>query len=162
MSLVWSVADDASVIHRLIEASDKGAAERSGTTAPARRMESTRGLVSKGFVHLGVLDGRPAVTVTVGDVPPFDPDETGMPPAAAPRYMQRLAVEPDVPDKLLGFHAVRHAIAVATAAGADVLRSEANPDLEDVLRMLTALGFERFRTNEEGPARRTYMQRALT
>ena len=160
MSLVWSVADDADVIHRLIEASDRRAAERSGTTPPARRTASTRGLVSKGFVHLGVLDGRPAVTVTVSDNPPFDPGESGLPSADEPRYMQRLAVDPDVPDKLLGFHAVRHAIEVATAAGADVLRSEANPDLEDVLRMLTALGFARFATHE-GPARRTYLQREL-
>lgn len=161
MSLTWTVADDASVIHELIEASDRRAARSSGTKPPTRRPASTEWLVTRGFTHLGRLDGRAAVTVTVSDVPPYDPEETDLPPATDPRYMQRLAVHPDAADPLLGFHAVRHAIAVATAAGADVLRAEANPDIADVLRMLTTLGFVRFGTDDSGPARRTYLQRDL-
>jgi hypothetical protein len=162
VNLVWKVADEPATVHRLIEASDLRASKRTGKAPPQRRMESTQGLVASGFVHLGLLDGRPAVTVTVGDVPPFDLAESGLPPAADPRYMQRLAVDPDVPGTfLLGFHAGRHAIAVATAAGADALRAETNPDYGDVVRMLTALGFEPYRTDDSGPRRRIFLQRPI-
>ncbi len=67
--------------------------------------------------------------------------------------MQRLAVAPpDYPDGLVGFHAVRHAVQLAAAAGADALRAEANPDLSAVLTMLTAVGFRRYRTHNSGRA----------
>lgn len=161
-ALAWEQATDGAEVHRIIQASDRRAAERSGTPAPARRLASTEGLVGRGFVRLGRLDGRAVVTVTVGDTPPYDLAGTGLPPAVAPRYMQRLAVDPAATVPLVGLRAVRHAVAVATAAGGDALRAEANPDLADVLRMLLAAGFTRYGTDVAGPAPRTYLQRDLS
>ncbi len=162
MNLVWRVADDPATVHRIIEASDRRAAQRTGKEPPQRRIESTQGLVAGGLVHLGLLNGRPAVTVTVGGNPPFDVAASGLPPADDPRYMQRLAVDPEVDGALLlGFHAGRHAIAVAGAAGADALRAETNPDYDDVVRMLAALGFQPYRTDDSGPRRRIFLQRPI-
>ncbi|EID79780.1 MULTISPECIES: hypothetical protein [Rhodococcus] len=161
MALVWRTADDVVMVHRLIEASDRRAAALTGTTAPPRRQESTQRLVAAGQVQLGLVAGQPVVTVTVGPVPSFDPAEAGMPEADEPWYMQRLAVAPDYPDGLVGFHAVRHAVQLAAAAGADALRAEANPDLSAVLTMLTAVGFRRYRTHNSGRAPRTYLQLVL-
>ncbi|MFI5907243.1 hypothetical protein [Dactylosporangium sp. NPDC051541] len=162
MNLVWRVADDPAVVHRIIEASDRRASQRSGKEPPKRRIESTRALVAAGLVHVGHLNARPSVTVTVGETAPFDVAESGLPAAEHPRYMQRLAVDPDADGALLlGFHAGRHAVAVATAAGADALRAETNPDYNDVVRMLAALGFEPYRTDDSGPQRRIYLQRPI-
>lgn len=161
MILDWQIADDPQVIHHLIETSDQRAATISGTTSPKRQLEATRWLVSNGLVHVGLSSGHAAATVTVNPTPPFDLELADLPHAGAPLYMQRLAVDPDAPDKLLGLQAIRYAIKIATAAGADALRAEANPDLTNVLRMLTSTGFDRFRTDESGAARRTFLQRAL-
>jgi hypothetical protein len=97
----------------------------------------------------------------VGPFASFDPAEGSLPETLNPWYMQRLAVTPQSPDPLTGFHAVRHAVETARAAGADALRAQANPDLAMVLRMLTVLGFVRYGTDESGPLRRTYLQMPL-
>jgi hypothetical protein len=159
--LIWRAADNPDVVHRLIEASDRSAAARARIGVPKRSLETTRRLVSAGFVHLGLLGGEPVVTVTVGPVASFNPAETSLPEAPNPWYMQRLAVVPESPDPLAGFHAVRHALQCARAAGAGALRAEANPDLVAVLRMLTAVGFTRYGTDESGPLRRTFLQLSL-
>lgn len=161
MTLQWAIATDEGIVHALIEASDRAAAERSGGIAPRRRRESTRYLVSRGVVHLGTAEAVPVVTVTVGPDPSFSPEQLPLPPAERPWCMQRLAVHPRCPEPLAGVQAVRYAIEVASAAGADALRAEANPDLADVLRVLTALGFTRYHTDDSAPAPRTYLQLAL-
>jgi GNAT superfamily N-acetyltransferase len=161
MSLVWRVADDPDVVHRLIEASDQQAAARTGTVAPLRRRESTRLLVEARVVRIGLLDRDPVVTVTVGPFPSFDPAEGNLPEAPDPWYMLRLAVAPESQDFLAGFHAVRHAVETARAGGAGALRAEANPDLAAVLQMLTVVGFVRYGTDESRPLRRTFLQMPL-
>lgn len=157
----WQLADDDALVHGLVELSDRRAAERSSSAPPTRNPASTHWLVSQGFVHVGWLRGRAVATITVRDTPPFDLARTGLPTAERPRYMQRLAVDPDASDPLLGLRAVRRAITVASEDGADALRAEANPELVDVLRLLTAAGFSRFGTDVSGALPRTYLQRAL-
>ncbi len=160
--MLWRIAADDAAVHSLIEASDRAAAQRSGTPAPARRLSSTRALVAGRLVHVGTVDGVPVATVTVGPVPSFDASaEPLLPSAARPWYMQRLAVHPRCPDPLAGARAVRQAIRTAADGGADVLRAEANPDLPDVLRLLTALGFVRYGTVDTPAPRRTRLQRPV-
>ncbi|MER5521323.1 hypothetical protein [Streptomyces sp. NPDC002763] len=161
MELTWHVAQDPLTVHRLVEESDRAAALRSGTPAPRRRPESTRALVERRLVHFGMRDGVPVVTVTVGPTPSFDTREAGLPEAAHPWYMQRLALATGSPDPLLGVRAVRHATTLATTAGSDALRAEANPDIPDVLGMLATLGFIRHGTVTAGALRRTFLQLAL-
>lgn len=156
----WDTARDARTVHALVEESDRAAALRTGTAAPVRRPEATRRLVDLGVVRLGRVDGVAVVTVTVGPVPSFDPDGSALPRAELPWYMQRLAVRPGCPDPLAGVRAVRHAVELASAAGADALRAEANPDLPDVLTLLTALGFTRHNTLD-GTPRRTRLHHCL-
>lgn len=161
MSLHWVVAADVDEVHRLLEASDRHAAASTGTEPPSRRRTSTVALVTAECVYVGHARGRPVVTVTVGQISSFDAERAGLPAARNPWYMQRLAMDPATPDKLAGFAAVRHAVSVARAGGADVLRAEANPDLTAVLRMLTAVGFRRYGTDEGGGPPRTYLQLSL-
>lgn len=162
MTLQWGTADDPDVVHAIIEHSDRAAAERTGTAAPRRRIETSRRLVAARAVRLGTWDGRAVATVAVAPIPSFDPAEAGLPDLADAWYMQRLAVVPDAPDPLIGFHAVRHAVETARSGRASVLRAEANPDLDTVLRMLGAVGFVRIRTADaDGPLRRTFLQLPL-
>jgi ribosomal protein S18 acetylase RimI-like enzyme len=157
MTLYWHTARDAQTVHALVEESDRAAALRTGTPAPHRRTAATRHLVEQGSVRLGTVDGFPVATVTVGAMPSFDADAGRLPYSRTPWYMQRLAVRPGFPDPFLGLRAIRHAIERATAAGADALRAEANPDLSDVLALLTTLGFVRHATMDTAP-RRTWLQ----
>ena len=164
MSTDWQLAapgPDEQAVHALVTASDQAAAARSGTQPPVRRRASTAYLVGAGAVHLARIDGVPVATVTAGPRPSFDPDAAGVPDAARPWYMQRLAVHPDCPDRLAGAQAVRRAIAAARAHGADALRAEANPELSDVLALLTLHGFVRYRTDATGATPRTFLQLAL-
>ncbi|MEU6259174.1 hypothetical protein [Streptomyces sp. NPDC047043] len=157
MTLYWQTARDAQTVQSLVEESDRAAALRTGTPAPRRRTAATRHLVKQGSVRLGTVDGVPVATVTVGATPSFDAAVGGLSYARVAWYMQRLAVRPGIADPFLGLHAVRHAIECATAAGADALRAEANPDLSDVLALLTTLGFVRHATADTVP-RRTWLQ----
>lgn len=157
----WTRASDPEVVHALIEESDRRAAARSGSTLPRRNPASTRRLVEAGAVWLALADEVAVATVTVSPLPSFDPADAGLVPAERPWYMQRLALGAASVDPLLGLRAVRHAVEVARAGGADTLRAEANPDLADVLHVLTRSGFTRGSTDRTGAAPRTYLQRAL-
>jgi ribosomal protein S18 acetylase RimI-like enzyme len=161
VTLRWMIATDAAAVHELIEASDRKAAESTGTKPPIRHLESSDRLVRKGFVHIGIQGHRLSVTVTIGPEPSFAVDQDVLPTAASPWYMQRLAISPDSRDSLIGVQAVRHVISFAATHGADALRAEANPDLSRVLRMLTMLGFTRHATDLSGPLPRTYMHLML-
>ena len=53
MTVRWSIGTDVLQVHALIEASDRAAAARSGTAAPARRTSSTEALVRARAVRIG-------------------------------------------------------------------------------------------------------------
>jgi len=78
--------------------------------------------------------------------------------------MTRLAVEPQwlLQGPLIGARCVRKAIEIASSAGADAIRAEANPDLGDVRTLLDLFGFEQYgAANSAGGFRRVYLQKSL-
>jgi L-amino acid N-acyltransferase YncA len=63
---------------------------------------------------------------------------------------------------LIGVQCVRRAVDVAREIGAEVLRSEANPDLAATRQLLGQLGFEQVGpVEEEGGVRRVALQKSL-
>ena len=160
----WAVATEPAEVHELLCASDGYQAERTGTPAPARRIASTEWLVRSGAVHVLRQDGRAVAMFTLTEDPPFDPADVPFPSADAPRYLQRLAVHPDLAARgsLAGARCVRRALELAAAAGADALRCEANPDLAATHELLVSLGFEQAGDALEAEgARRVYLQRRI-
>lgn len=160
----WAVATDPAEAHELLCASDSYQAERTGTPAPARRIASTERLVRAGATHMLRQGGRAVAMFTLTTDPPFDAAEVPFPFAATPRYLQRLAVHPDLTARgsLAGARCVRQALELAAAAGADVLRCEANPDLVATRELLASLGFEQVgEVLETGGARRVHLQRRI-
>lgn len=160
----WSLADDPDEVHLLLLASDRHSAERYGLPLPRRNRETTKSLVRDGRVHV-LREGAETVAMfTLTWQPPYPLTQTGFPERRRPAYLQRLAVRPDRlrAGSLAGVQCVARAVETATAAGADALRSEVNPDLEAVLRLLLALGFVRHgQPPADGPLRRVYLQRDL-
>lgn len=161
----WAVAVDVDEVHDLLCACDLRQAVESGTPVPARRFETTKRRVESGAVHVLTEDGVAIATFTLTDEAPFPPDPGRFPEPAKPMYLQRLAVRPDLlaSGAVVGVQCVRKAIELASAAGADALRCEANPDLVGTFTLLTTLGFR-----QQGPvyfshtdAKRTYLQRDL-
>ncbi|WP_068874054.1 MULTISPECIES: N-acetyltransferase [unclassified Phenylobacterium] len=162
MTGAWELARDAVEVHELLLASD--VASDTGAGPPQRSLVGTRRRVEAGSVHLLRMDGKPAAMVTLTRDPPFDLALTDYAPSAAAVYMQRLAVHPALrlEHPYLGARAVRRALDVARAAGADVIRAEANPDLARVLGMLLAHGFVPVGAPRAGPERpRVYLEKAL-
>lgn len=159
----WEIASSADEVHNLLLASDAAAATAE-LPAPRRNPEATRALVQAGRVHLLRKDGRAAAMFTLTTEPPFALEVAGYPMAEKALYLQRLAVDPDTAamEPLAGLRALRMAIQTATDAGADVLRSEANPDLGRVFVMLSGHGFVPHRSilGDDG-RRRVYLQKAL-
>jgi len=120
--------------------------------------------VRSGSVHLLRHEGRPAAMFTLTWEPPFDASATTFPPARKPIYMGRLAVAPEwlANGSLVGVRCVRRAIEIAEQAGADALRSEANPDLARVRALLDALGFEECAAFQSADGRRAvHLQKTL-
>jgi hypothetical protein len=109
--------------------------------APARRLAPTRRRVFASAVHLLRVEGEPVAMFTLTWEPAFDTGLDVFPPARLAAYMSRLAVAPGH-DALTGARCVRRA--AAAEAGADVLRSEANPDLRASDALLRMHGFEPF------------------
>lgn len=156
--IVWRIADDPGVVHRLVLDSDQAAAHRSYTAVPNRRWSSTEFLVDGGYVWLGSYEGRPVVTITVGPIAPFDPQRPAFPAAYRPWYIQRLAVGQECSDPLAGFRAARHAVGVASGSGADALRAQAN-SLLPAYAMLLLVGFVRYPCDDADDA--AYLQLPL-
>lgn len=159
----WEIAADADEVHALLCASDAAQATPEAP-APQRRMERTRRRVESDAVHLLRLDGAAAAMLTLTPEPPFGDDLGPFPPLRRPAYLSRLAVEPVVlrREPLVGARCVRRAIDLATAEGADGMRSEANPDFVRVLRLLTFAGFEQQGPiRSDGRRRRVGLQRPL-
>jgi len=147
----WEVAGNAAEVHALLEASDL--AHRENGPVPQRNWTATQKLVESGCVHLLRCQGSPAAMFTITESPPFDTRGAGFEPARTPRYLQRLAVDPVLVGRLGPFpamSAIRKLMEVASRQGADAVRSEANPDIVQVVRLLTAMGF-RERARSVGP-----------
>jgi hypothetical protein len=160
----WAVATEPAEVHELLCASDRYQAERTGTPAPARRIASTEWLVRSGATHVLRQDGRAVAMFTLTTEPPFNATEVPFPFAAAPRYLQRLAVHPDLAagGSLAGARCVRRALELAAAAGADALRCEANPDLAATHELLVSLGFQQAgEVLEAEGVRRVYLQHRI-
>lgn len=163
-SSLWRVATDAEAVHELLLASDAHHAAANGLPTPNRRIESSRRLVAAGAVQILCTDAAPTAMFTLTEEPPFGRDLSIFPAARCPLYLQRLAVEPRTRTAapLLGVRALRRAVELAAARGADALRAEANPDLPAVVRLLTTFGFVQY-----GPVqatsvlRRIYLQKDL-
>lgn len=143
-SSTWTVADDPEEVHELLRESDAAQAMPEAPV-PVRSMETTRRRVADGSVHGLRLDGELAAMITVTWEPPSAGAASAYSPARKPAYISRLAVRPQFLEQqpLAGASCIRRAIEVCASGGADVLRSEANPDLEAVMRLLRMLGFER-------------------
>ncbi|WP_338597087.1 GNAT family N-acetyltransferase [Saccharopolyspora sp. SCSIO 74807] len=141
MAEAWETAQDPAAVHALLCTSDRHQAQRYGSAAPDRRVESTRRKVAAGMVRVLSFDGVPVGMFTLGAEPTFDLAEAELPPARSPLYLSRLAVSPEVLSRGVGMRCVRKAIELARAAGADVLRSEANPELTGTYELLGELGF---------------------
>ncbi|GAA3728715.1 hypothetical protein GCM10022225_07600 [Plantactinospora mayteni] len=160
----WSLADDPDEVHALLLASDRHWAAGSGLPPPRRDRQATEVAVREGRVHVVREATETVAMFTLAWQPPYPLTPTGFPDRRRPAYLRRLAVRPDrlAAGSLVGVQCVKRAIEVATAAGGDALRSEANPDLVAVLRLLLALGFVRYgEPPADGPLRRIYLQREL-
>ncbi|WP_229402109.1 GNAT family N-acetyltransferase [Micromonospora okii] len=158
----WEVATDASEAHALLCASDGHQAARYGMTAPVRSLDTTARRVRAGSVHLLRHGAEAAASFTLSPEPPHGMDLSVYPPAASPVYLQRLAVAPAHEGSIVGLRCLRRAVELAHERGADVLRCEANPDLQATRRMLDALGFTQHGpTLAENGVRRVHLQKIV-
>jgi hypothetical protein len=163
---IWEVAADADVVHDLLCASDRYQAERFHSPVPQRNPATTASRVRDGLVHLLRVGGAAAAMFTLTRTPAFDEPPGVFPAAANPAYLSRLAVRPDLvaASSLAGPLCLRRAMALARERGADVLRAEANPDIESTVECMTLLGFRRCATSSGGTSgpRRVHLYRTLT
>jgi hypothetical protein len=160
----WTIAADAAEVHTLLLASDVHQASRYDLPIPARRLATTARRVAAGEVHVLRHGDEPAAMFTLSDQPPFDEAAAGFPRARRPVYLQRLAVRPSVLriQPLAGAQCLRRAVETAERAGFDVLRSEANPDLDATWTMLLRFGFEpQGEHHRDGAVCRAYLQKTL-
>lgn len=163
VSWSWEVAADAGLVHELLCACDRHTAVPAAP-APVRNLETTERRVREGAVHLLRHAGEPVATFTLTWSPPFTADPSVFPPARKPAYLGRLAVQPAWLERgtLAGVQCLRRAAEVARAGGADVLRSEANPDLRAVRALLDMFGFvEHGAAQDPDGRRRVYLQQVL-
>lgn len=162
-TITWELARNADEVHALLVASDEYAATKHELPAPTRNMSSTTYLVDSGYVHAGRRDGALIGMFTLTPHPPRGAIDPGFPSARDPRYLQRFAIRPDHLGKgsVVGAQCLRTALEVATAAGADVLRAETNPDLTAITGFLQAFGFVQYGAIVEGVMRRVYLEKRL-
>jgi GNAT superfamily N-acetyltransferase len=153
----WTVGGDVGELHALLCACDAQQAADSGTPAPRRDIRTMERRIGDRNVHVLRLDGTAVGMVTLTWTPPFDLDAADYPPAERPAYMGRLAVHPEWLGRgsLVGARCIRKAVQVASCARADVVRSEANPDLTATRTLLELLGFRQHgdtKREARGPA----------
>lgn len=157
------MAAEAGMVHALICACDLYTAT-ADAPPPVRSFETTERRVRNGSVHLLRHGGEPVATFTLTWDPSFKADLSIFPVATKPAYLGRLAVSTTWLDRgsIAGAQCLRRAIEVASRDGADVLRSEANPDLRSVRILLDLFGFvEHARAQDPDGRRRVYLQRPL-
>ncbi|MGA4878022.1 hypothetical protein [Streptomyces lydicamycinicus] len=164
-TMTWEVAADAGEVHDLLCASDRYQGERFHSPVPQRNPATTESRVRDGLVHLLRVGGAAAAMFTLTRTPAFAEPPGVFPAAANPAYLSRLAVRPDLvaAASLAGPLCLRRAMALARERGADMLRAEANPDIESTVECMTLLGFRRCTTSSggaDGP-RRVHLYRSL-
>lgn len=159
---LWTVATGAEAVHALLEASDRRSAA-GPEEIPHRSATRTAHLVASGAVQLLSIGGRAAAMITLVNEPPFDPEGILFSDVERPLYMQRLAVDEWAVVRfgaLPGIATLRRALEVGRQRGADALRSEINPDLIAVRRMLLSFGFREV-GQREGRLMRAYVEYRL-
>ncbi|MBB4688777.1 hypothetical protein [Amycolatopsis jiangsuensis] len=161
----WEVATDADEVHTLLRASDRHQGDRFGSPVPARNPATTESRVRAGVVQVLRHSDRLAAMFTLTWQPPFEEPAGVFPFARTPAYLSRLAVRPDLvtAGSLAGLQCLRRAVGLALEQGADVLRAEANPDLESTVDTMVLLGFSRCdgEFGGDGTPRRVYLQHRL-
>ena len=162
-STSWEIAGDAEEVHALLLRCDAYQATATSTPVPARNRATTQRRVESGQVHLLRHDGRAVGAVTVSADPPFElPAFMAATPTA--RYVSRLSVDPKelARGSLVGVQCLRRAVEVAARDRAEVLRSQANPDLRSTWQLLSLLGFEqRGPVSDAGYARHAFLEKRL-
>jgi len=159
----WEIAADPDEVHALLCECDAYTAT-ARAPAPTRSFATTRRFVEESAVQVLRCGGDAIAMFTLTFAPPFSEDFSVYPPVRKPAYITRLAVDPAWLSRgtLVGARCVRAACDLAVRAGADVLRSEANPDLQAVRALLEAFGFEQYGpVFDDGTRRRVYMQKKL-
>lgn len=159
----WETSSDAAEVHALLCACDAYQATPCAA-APLRNPVTTERRVAEGAVQVLRHDGRAVATFTLSWDAPFSAPPGTFPSATKPAHLGRLAVLPEWLERgaLLGVRCVRRALDLARQAGADVVRSEANPDLSRVVAMLRQLGFEEHgAAQSQDGRRRVYLQKRL-
>ncbi|AHH99058.1 GNAT family N-acetyltransferase [Kutzneria albida] len=141
----WEVASNPDEVHELLCTSDRFQAGRFDSPVPTRNPATTAKRVAAGVVHLLRVHDQAAAMFTLTWEPAFEEPSGVFPAARRPAYLGRLAVRPDLAGtgSLAGAQCVRRALSLAREQGADMIRAEANPDLEATVDMLVVLGFTR-------------------
>ena len=163
LSWAWEVARDVEEVHALLCASDAYSATHE-VPAPLRNKATTEHRVWTGSVHLLRFDVEAVGMFTLTWDPPFEQDLSVFPPAKHPIYIGRLAVKPEWQSRgsIVGAQCLRKAAELAIAAGADVIRSEANPDLKRTRKLLDLFGFIEYgRVLSDDGRNRVYLQKNL-
>lgn len=159
----WESAHDVAEIHALVCASDAHVATPEAL-APERSLLSTEWLIGQGATQVLRCAGRAAASFNLLWTPTFDERHATFPPCAKPAYLARLAVDPAWIGRgpLIAAQCIRRAIELASAGGADVLRSETNPDLIKTRKLLGSFGFvEHGGLVDADGRRRVYLQLSL-
>lgn len=163
MNWSWEIGSDAEEIHELLCASDRYSATPDAP-APQRKLATTEARIRSGGVHVLRKGSEAVAAFTLTWEQPFTQDISIFPSAHKAAYISRLAVRPEQlsEGEMLGMRCLRKAVELAETAGADALRSEANPDLLGVFTLLRKHGFEEhFRTRDADGTRRAYLQKNL-
>lgn len=163
MPWVWEVSTNVEEVHTLLCACDAYTATREAL-APVRNIETTRLRVRQGSVHVVRFGAEAVAMFTLTWDAPFAEGSVIFPPARKPAYIGRLAIKPEwqVRSSIVGAQCLRKSVELAESAGADALRSEANPDLTRVRTLLHLFGFKEYgRTQSEDGRRRIYLQKTL-
>ena len=158
----WSVASDSTVVHALIKASDRRSATEFAP-APHRNVARTSHLVAAGAVQLLDIDGRPAATITLVEMAPFELKGIPFDKVERPVYMQRFSVDDWAIMRFGALPAIatlRRAREIAGQMGGEALRCEINPDIVTVRTLLSSFGFHEVGKRSGHPAR-AYMQHSL-
>jgi len=159
----WEVSGNVEEVHALLCACDAYTATPEAP-APSRNVETTRRRVQAGSVNVLRLGSEAVAMFTLTWDAPFTVDPSVYPSAQKPAYIGRLAVKPELMKKgsFIGARCLRKAIELAVSAGADAIRSEANPDLTRVRALLDLLGFKEYgQAQSEGGRRRVYLQKTI-
>ena len=159
----WEVARDVMEVHELLCACDAYLATPS-VPAPRRNLATTAIRVAESAVHLLRCDAMPIAMFTFTLEPPFEDRYSNWPKARRPAYISRLTVNPRnfARGTILGLRCYRRAFELAAEQDVDVVRLEANPDLDRVGELLRMLGFECYGScvGDDG-LKRVYCQKNL-